>query len=134
MQLSSLRDLHAQPPDASKDLLASIFWQEVHLEEQILGIVREGCADVLAPNAHMTSELTSIVHALASDKVYPSTLSQARRICCHRLDLYAKGHPLQYMSHISSIDAGYLAKCSNNVRLTRTSLLRVATNSCINKA
>ena len=69
LQLEELQKLHAKAVDASKDLLASIFWQEVHLEQVILDLVRESCADVLAPNAHMTVELTNIVNALAADKV-----------------------------------------------------------------
>ena len=69
MQLADLSALHATPPDASKDLLGSIFWQEVHLEQEILTLVRESCSDVLASNAHMTAELTSIITALAADEV-----------------------------------------------------------------
>ena len=69
MQMAELSKLHAKPADAKKNLLASIFWQEVHLEHETLDLVRESCSDVLAPNAHMPVELSTLVNDLSSNKV-----------------------------------------------------------------
>ena len=80
VQLSALSSKVTDESDhATKDMVAAVVLQEVHLCRGVWELVRDGCSELLSPNSHMTPELASVARALASKKVTTFKLFYLKR-------------------------------------------------------